>query len=117
MLRLRVPNRGVRTRLIRRCADLLNGPFREERVEATIRSMASVIRPEIPRHLQRWSFAELQKRGYGKPYQAEYEPFPLATWDKNPDALTDFSPRRPAKTRPDRPSHFGLQQGVVVLRV
>jgi len=117
MLRRLLTNPGVRTRFIQRCADLLNGPFREERVEATIRSMASVIRPEIPRHLQRWSFAELQKRGYGKPYQAEYEPFTLATWEKNLDSLSDFARRRPAKLRQDCLDHFGLKQGVSVLQV
>jgi hypothetical protein len=117
MLRRLLTNSGVRTRFIQRCADLLNGPFREERVEATIRSMAAVIRPEIPRHLQRWSFAELQKRGYGKPYQAEYEPFTLATWEKNLDALSDFARRRPAKLRQDCLDHFGLKQGVSALQV
>ena len=44
MLRRLLTNAGVRTRFIQRCADFLNGPFREERVEATIRSMATVIR-------------------------------------------------------------------------
>jgi hypothetical protein len=117
MLRRLLTHSGVRTRFIQRCADLLNGPFREERVEATLRSMASVIRPEIPRHLQRWSFAELQKRGYGKPYQAEYEPFTLATWEKNLDSLSDFARRRPAKLRQDCLDHFGLKQGVSVLQV
>ncbi len=117
MLRRLLMNPGVRTRFIQRCADLLNGPFREERVEATIRSMASVIRPEIPRHLQRWSFAELQKRGYGKPYQAEYEPFTLATWEKNLDSLSDFGRRRPAKLRQDCLDHFGLKQGLSALQV
>ncbi len=117
MLRRLLTNPGVRTRFIQRCADLLNGPFREERVEATIRSMAAVIRPEIPRHLQRWSFAELQKRGYGKPYQAEYEPFTLATWEKNLDSLSDFARRRPAKLRQDCLDHFGLKQGVSGLQV
>jgi hypothetical protein len=117
MLRRLLTNPGVRTRFIQRCADLLNGPFREERVEATVRSMASVIRPEMPRHLQRWSFAELQKRGYGKPYQAEYEPFTLATWEKNLDSLSDFARRRPAKLRQDCLDHFGLKQGVSVLQV
>ena len=117
MLRRLLMNPGVRTRFIQRCADLLNGPFREERVEATIRSMASVIRPEIPRHLQRWSFAELQKRGYGKPYQAEYEPFTLATWEKNLDAMSDFGRRRPAKLRQDCLDHFGLKQGLSALQV
>ena len=117
MLRRLLTNPGVRTRFIQRCADLLNGPFREERVEATIRSMASVIRPEIPRHLQRWSFAELQKRGYGKPYQAEYEPFTLATWEKNLDAMSDFARRRPAKLRQDCLDHFGLKQGLSALQV
>ena len=117
MLRRLLMNPGVRTRFIQRSADLLNGPFREERVEATIRSMASVIRPEIPRHLQRWSFTELQKRGYGKPYQAEYEPFTVTTWEKNLDALSEFARQRPARLRQDCMDYFGLKQGLSTLRV
>ncbi|MFM7803044.1 MAG: CotH kinase family protein, partial [Verrucomicrobiota bacterium] len=116
MLRRLLANPEVRTRFLQRCADLLNGPFREERVEATIRSMAAVIRPEIPRHLQRWSFAELQKRGYGKPYKAEYEPFTQATWEKNLDSLGDFARRRPAKLRQDCLAHFGLKSGLAQLQ-
>lgn len=116
MLRRLLANPEVRTRFLQRCADLLNGPFREERVEATIRSMAAVIRPEIPRHLQRWSFAELQKRGYGKPYQAEYDPFTQATWEKNIDSLGDFARRRPAKLRQDCLAHFGLKSGLAQLQ-
>lgn len=116
MLRRLLTNAGVRTRFLQRCADFLNGPFREERVEATIRSMAAVIRPEIPRHLQRWSFAELQKRGYGKPYQAEYEPFTQATWEKNLDSLSDFARQRPAKFRQDCLDHFGLKSGLAQLQ-
>jgi hypothetical protein len=117
MLRRLLANPEVRTRFIQRCADFLNGPFREERVEATIRAMAAVIRPEIPRHLQRWSFAELQKRGYGKPYQAEYEPFTQATWEKNIDSLSDFARRRPAKLRQDCLAHFGLKSGLAQMQV
>ena len=116
MLRRLLTNAGVRTRFIQRCADFLNGPFREERVEATLRSMAAVIRPEIPRHLQRWSFAELQKRGYGKPYQLEYEPFTAATWEKNLDSLSDFARRRPSKLRQDCLDHFGLKSGLAQLQ-
>ena len=116
MLRRLLTNAGVRTRFIQRCADFLNGPFREEHVEATIRSMAAVIRPEIPRHLQRWSFAELQKRGYGKPYQLEYEPFTQATWEKNLDSMSDFARKRPAKLRQDCLNHFGLKSGLAQLQ-
>lgn len=117
LLRRLLLNDTFKKRFIQRCADLLNGPFLESRVEETIRSMAAVIRPEIPHHLQRWSFAELAKRGYGAPYQPEYEPFTLATWEQNLEVLMDFARHRPSNLREDCLSHFKLQKGIGSLEV
>ena len=117
LLRRLLLNDTFRKRFIQRCADLLNGPFLESRVEQVIRSMAAVIRPEIPRHLERWSFAELEQRGYGAPYQPEYSPFTAATWEQNLGVLLDFARTRPAKLRADCLSHFNLQKGIGFLQV
>lgn len=54
LLRRLLANDSFKQRFILRCADLLNGPFREETVVGTIEQMSAVIRPEIPQHLQRW---------------------------------------------------------------
>jgi CotH kinase protein/Lamin Tail Domain/Chitobiase/beta-hexosaminidase C-terminal domain len=117
LLRRLLLNDTFRKRFVQRCADLLNGPFLESRVEQIIRSMSGVIRPEIPRHLERWSFSELAKRGYGVPYKTEYAPFTAATWEGNLGVLIDFARTRPSKLRADCLSHFKLQKGIGHLEV
>ncbi|MCI0537035.1 MAG: CotH kinase family protein, partial [Verrucomicrobiales bacterium] len=112
LLRRLLTNDSFKERFIKRCADLLNGPFREEIVVGTIRRMAEVIRPEIARHLQRWNWAELQQRGFGRPHQPEYEPFTQETWEKNLSVVIDFAEKRPAKLRQDCIKHFGLGGGL-----
>jgi len=115
LLRRMLLNDSFKERFIKRCADLLNGPFREERVVQTIQEMAAVIRPEIPRHLQRWNWASLQQRGFDRPHQREYEPFTQETWEKNIQVLIDFAQKRPAKLRQDCANHFGLPRGMAEL--
>ena len=115
LLRRMLLNDGFKARFITRCADLLNSVWREERVVETIDTMASVIRPEIPAHLKRWSWVEQQARGNGKPYQAEYAPFVQDTWEKNIEVLRDFGRKRPAKLRLDCAQHFGLANGTAKL--
>lgn len=112
LLRQMLLNDTFKTQFIQRCADLLNTQFHEDRVVATIDSMAAVIRPEMARHLERWSWVELQKRGYGKPYKPEYSPFTLATWESNLAVLRDFARKRPAKLRRDCTNHFKLPRGL-----
>jgi hypothetical protein len=108
LLRKMLANEGFKQRFVKRCADLLNGPFREETVVRTIEEMAAVIRPEIPRHLQRWSWPQLQQRGFGLPHQREFEAFTQETWEKNLQVMIDFAKKRPAKLRQDCVRHFGL---------
>ena len=117
LLRKFLSNAHFKEQFIRRCADLLNSQFREDKVEQTIQQMAAVIRPEIPGHLQRWSWSELTKRGFGKPHQAEYQPFTQATWETNLTVLSDFARNRPAKLRQDCLEHFQLQGGVGSLQI
>ncbi len=117
MLRSLLANPGFKVRFIRRCADLLNSLFREDRVEQTLQSMAAVIRPEIGAHLNRWSWTELVKRGYGKPHQPEYRPFVRETWETNLAVVSAFGQARPAKLRQDCMTYFGLKKGLGVLSV
>jgi hypothetical protein len=117
LLRKLLANIAFKERFIKRCADLLNGPFREERVVLTIEEMAAVIRPEIPRHLARWSWAELQTLGFDRPHQEEYQPFTQATWEANLQVLRDFGQQRPAKLRQDCIQHFGLKSGLANVTV
>ena len=112
LLRRMLLNDTFKQRFIQRCADLLNTQFQEDRVVEIIHSMAADIRSEIPRHLQRWSWTELQKRGYGPPYKPEYSPFIQATWETNIGVLVDFARQRPAKLRQDCANYFHLQNGL-----
>jgi hypothetical protein len=112
LLRRLMANAGFKERFIRRCADLLNGPFREDRVRATIQEMAAVIRPEIVRHLERWSWAQLELRGFDRPHQFEHEPFTQETWERNLGVLEDFARKRPAKLRQDCIDHFQIERRV-----
>jgi hypothetical protein len=112
LLRRLLTNEEFKSRFIIRCADLLNTAFREERVVATIDAMAAVIRPEIGNHLQRWSWTELRKRGWGPPHQEENQPFVPATWEANLEVLRAFAQQRPEKLRGDCMDHFALAGGL-----
>ena len=110
-------NPVFRHRFVRRLADLLNSAYREDQVEEVVREMAAEIRPEIPRHLARWSWPELVKRGFGKPHQSEARPLTLALWEKHVEGLLEFAKKRPAQLRRDCATHFGLKSGTVALVV
>ncbi len=117
LLRKLLTNTAFKARFIKRCADLLNGPFRPEPVSLTIDEMASGIRQEILRHLQRWSWAELRNLGFDRPHKAEYQPFTQATWEANLQVLHEFGQQRPARLRQDCIQHFGLKQGLASVTV
>ena len=116
MLRRILLNEEFKRRFIQRCADLLNTQFREERVVPIIESMAAEIRPEIPRHLERWSWAELKKRGYGPPFKPENAPFTQAAWETHIAGLVDFARQRPAQLRQDCAEHFKLKKGLAQVK-
>lgn len=112
LLRSLLANAQFKEQFIRRCADLLNTAFREDRVEQIIQEMAAVIRPEIGAHLQRWSWTSLTNQGYGVPYKTEYQPFTQETWETNLNVLLEFGRGRPTKLRQDCIQHFGLGLGL-----
>ena len=116
LLRNLLNNAQFKERFIRRCADLLNSHFREAKVEQTIQEMAAVIRPEIADHLQRWSWSELTRRGFGVPHKAEHQPFTQPTWETNLTVLSNFGRSRPAKLRQDCLQHFQLTGGLGTLQ-
>ncbi len=117
LLRRMLLNAGFKERFIRRCADLLNTRFREPVVESTVREVASVVRPEIGAHLARWSWPELQKRGYGLPYQKEPVTFSTAAWETNVLGLVGFGQTRPAVLRSHCIAHFALKAGLGTIEV
>ncbi|HUF60656.1 MAG TPA: CotH kinase family protein [Verrucomicrobiales bacterium] len=125
------PNEGGRTLLLRkllenadfqgdfiqRCASLLNTLFEPARVESVIDDMAAQIRPEIERHLRRWSWPELERRGFGPPHKPAEPGLTLGLWEENVDGLKDFARSRPAELRDDLIAHFQLPNGFGELEV
>ncbi|MFM8357240.1 MAG: CotH kinase family protein, partial [Verrucomicrobiota bacterium] len=116
-LRRMLANAQFKERFIRRCADLLNSHFREDRVARTIQEMAAVIRPEIPAHLARWSWPALQARGYGLPHQREAVPLTPERWEEHVAGLLDFGQSRPAILRQHCLAHFALTGGLGTVEV
>jgi hypothetical protein len=79
--------------------------------------MAAVIRPEIARHLERWSWEQIEPLGFGPPHQPEYQPFTQATWERNLEVLEAFARSRPARLRQDCIEHFQLSGGLAEVTV
>lgn len=125
------PNAGGRTMLLRemlesdafreafilRCAELLNHLWSEDRVVERIDTMAGVIRPEIPRHLQRWSWAGIQERGFDHPHKEEDEPLNLEHWERNVEVLRAFARKRPAELRGHLMEHFEMDGGTTRVQI
>lgn len=117
MLRKMLENDGFRIQFINRCADLLNTEFKSEHVLEIIEEMASVIRPEIPRHLARWSWGALVERNHGSPFDEEDEPLSIEQWETHVQVVKQFAQERPQKLRQDLMAHFGLTAGTYRLQI
>ena len=100
-----------RERLILRSADLFNHLWSTDRVIERIDEMAAVIRSEIPSHLERWSWAAIQERGFGFPHKEEDEPLNLEHWERNVEVMRAFARDRPAQFREQLMDHFGFENG------
>ena len=105
------------TRFILRCADLLNSTFHDDHVTSRIEEMAAVIRPEIPAHLERWSFAAVEARGFGAPHKREDAPLDLAHWESHVQSMIVFAKARPRNLRQDLIGHFKLENGLAKVTV
>ena len=105
------------TRFILRCADLLNSTFHDDHVTTRIEEMAAVIRPEIPAHLERWSFAAVEARGFGAPHKREDAPLDLAHWESHVQSMIVFAKARPRNLRQDLIGHFKLENGLAKVTV
>jgi hypothetical protein len=117
LLREMLESDTFRTQFIQRCADLLNHLWSGERVVNRIDAMADVIRPEIARHLTRWSWAAVQERGFGHPHKEEDEPLDLAHWERNVEVMRQFGQGRPAQLRQQLMEHFELEGGLATVGV
>jgi hypothetical protein len=111
LLRKMLDNDTFKSRFILRCADLLNSTFSTDYVTTRIDTMAAPIRDEIPEHLARWSWAEIQARGFGHPYKEEDAPLMQDLWESNVQGMRDYAGERPGRLRSDLISHFKLEKG------
>ena len=117
LLREMLESEVFKERFIQRCADQLNNMLASDRVVARIDAMADVIRPEMERHLSRWSWAGIQARGFGIPHKEEDEPLTVAHWELNVESMREFARTRPDKLRQDLIDHFGLSGGTSAVTV
>lgn len=106
-----------RDRLIQRCADLLNHLWASDRVVGRIDEMAAVIRSEIPQHLERWSWASIQARGFGHPHKEEDEPLNLEHWERNVEVMRAFARVRPNQVREQLMGHFNFTEGTAQVNI
>ncbi len=79
--------------------------------------MADVIRPEMGRHLSRWSWEGIQSRGFGIPHKEEDEPLTVPHWEMNVESMREFARSRPDKLRQDLIDHFNLPSGIAALTI
>ena len=91
LLRKLMENPDFKARFINRFADLLNTTFQPERTSATIQRMQDHIRPEMPRHLERWKV-----------------PTTVDEWDQHVQKMRSFVQQRPAIQRAQLMGQFGL---------
>ena len=117
LLREMLESDVFRERFILRCADHLNHLWSSDRVVDRIDAMAAIIRPEIPRHLERWSWAAVQERGFGPPHKEEDEPLNLEHWERNVEVMRAFGAGRPDQLRGQLMEHFGLDNGTAEVTV
>ena len=117
LLREMLESDVFRERFILRCADLLNHLWSGDRVVGRIDAMAAVIRGEIPRHLERWSWAAVQERGFGLPHKEEDEPLNLEHWERNVEVMRTFGSGRPEQLRGQLMDHFGFGNGTAEVAV
>ena len=91
LLRKLMENPDFKARFINRFADLLNTTFDPRRTTAVIQRMQDHIRPEMPRHLDRWKV-----------------PATVDVWDQHVQKMQAFVQRRPAIQRAQLMGQFGL---------
>lgn len=117
LFRKMLENDDFKEALVQRCADLLNTLLAGERVVTRIDAMADALRPEMARHLERWSWEGIRARGFGIPHKPEDEPLTVAHWERNVESMREFARARPEQLRQDLLSHFRLSGGAAVLEV
>lgn len=108
-LRRLLGNNGFRESFLTRCLDLLNTDFASPRVKEIIHSMAATIRPEIPRHLERWSWASLRTRRHGSPFKPDQPAYSPEGWEANVAKMVTFAENRPEQLRADIAEHFKIE--------
>ncbi|MEM7388148.1 MAG: CotH kinase family protein, partial [Verrucomicrobiota bacterium] len=110
-------NEQFRSGFILRASDLLNTIFREDHMVERIDELAGTIRPEMERHLKRWSWPALVERGHGEPFKEEDEPLTPAMWEQNVRDLVQFARSRPDILRSEMQAFFELDGGLGDLSV
>jgi hypothetical protein len=91
MLRKMLENKLFKTKFINRAATLLNTNFRSDVVIEKTKTMAKVIKPEIPRDFDRWDV-------------------PVSAWKLSIIRIKNWALRRPGKMRDNFKDYFDLDR-------
>ncbi|ASB50964.1 CotH kinase family protein [Alkalitalea saponilacus] len=97
LLRELLKNENFKIQFINRMSDLLNTYFLQDRIIDMIDDMKSVLKPEIPAHIHRWS-----------------SPKSMDDWFANVDHMKVFATQRPAFQRQHLKDFFELEREVLV---
>jgi hypothetical protein len=92
LLRKLLENTEFRTQFIQRFASHLNTTFKRQRVLPIIDSLKTILKPEIPRHIEKWT----QSTSFN------------AGWEYHVNVMRDFAIRRPDYVRGHLMAKFGL---------
>jgi len=100
LLRSLLENHDFRDAFLRRFSDLMNTTFATDHMKSLVHEMADAIRPEIPRHINRWS-----------------HPPSLRHWEQHVDIKSHFAEQRPEHQIAHLRNYFDLQEPVAVSMV
>jgi len=97
LLRKLLTNQQFKVDFINRIADQLNTAFITSRINYTIDSVKTLIAPEIPEHIQRWT-----------------RPSSVTGWTKDVDSMKLFASQRPAYLRQHLKTAFGIGNELII---
>ncbi|MDA0751279.1 MAG: CotH kinase family protein, partial [Verrucomicrobia bacterium] len=98
-------NEALRRRFILRFQHRLNNTFSTHNMLSRLESMASAIRPEMPRHIERWKGSKVGDLSF---------PNTINEWEERLDVIREFARERPDAIRGFVASEFGLEEPVSI---
>lgn len=99
-------NDTLRAQFVQRCSVMMDVLFREERALAVLDSMVSIVEPEMPRHIDRWTREEYYDTSIYKDGTVVRS---MDQWFKELEKIRDFLKERPKHMRKQMQDRFNLK--------